>query len=226
MATKLKVNKMGYVLAYNECKGSVQCKTDLPTDATKGDVYNVLDEDGTYYHYDGSSWSCCECELEIEGGGGGSVSPDLSEINEALDNALYKANQGESVEIEGDIIEYALKSELDEVNNNLVKSSITIGTNERMKIHLRKQGKLVVLECEGNSAVADLTAYTIPTEYRPQYNLQFPCIYSTVSWTRYVGLLQITVDGKINVFSIADNTHQLVVQTEGFINTTCSWFVA
>ena len=142
MATKLKVNKMGYVLAYNECKGSVQCKTDLPTDAEVGDVYNVLDEDGTYYHYDGSSWSCCECELEIEGGGGGSVSPDLSEINEALDNALYKAGQGESVEIEGDIIEYALKSELTNLQNWVgTYKDIAIGA-----VTMNQYGYLVIEE--------------------------------------------------------------------------------
>jgi len=64
MSRVLKVNKVGYVMAHNECKGSVQCKTDLPTNAEVDDVYNVLDEDGTYYYYNGSNW--CSCSGDIE----------------------------------------------------------------------------------------------------------------------------------------------------------------
>lgn len=59
-ATEKEVESLGekfnQILPGYTYKGSVDTKTNLPSDATTGDLYTVEDEDYTQYAWDGEQW--------------------------------------------------------------------------------------------------------------------------------------------------------------------------
>lgn len=71
------ISNSGILMAYGPCKGFVETVENLPTtDIEINDVYSVLEEDGAYYYYDGSSWNKCGGVMVL-GGSGGDTNYDL-----------------------------------------------------------------------------------------------------------------------------------------------------